>query len=60
LFEIVAKRPWRGGWILDAHARGESWTLRLPGAPQLAGAGPEHLSQCLGRLALFGHREPGP
>jgi uncharacterized protein (DUF58 family) len=47
-------------WILDAHARGESWTLRLPGAPLLAGAGPEHLSQCLGRLALFGHREPGP
>ncbi|HUG73824.1 MAG TPA: DUF58 domain-containing protein [Steroidobacteraceae bacterium] len=47
-------------WILDAHARGESWTLSLPGAPPLAGAGPEHLSQCLGRLALFGHREPGP
>lgn len=47
-------------WILDAHARGESWTLRLPGAAPLAGAGPEHLSQSLARLALFGHREPVP
>jgi uncharacterized protein (DUF58 family) len=47
-------------WTLDAHARGESWTLKLPGAPPQAGAGPEHLSQSLARLALYGHREPAP
>lgn len=41
-------------WIVEAHARGESWVLRLPGGEPLAGGGPAHLSLCLTRLALHG------
>jgi uncharacterized protein (DUF58 family) len=41
-------------WIVDAHARGESWVLRLPGAAPLAGNGSEHRAECLARLALYG------
>jgi uncharacterized protein (DUF58 family) len=47
-------------WILEAHARGESWVLRLPGSPPLAGGGPEHLGLCLTRLALHGSTEQAP
>jgi uncharacterized protein (DUF58 family) len=41
-------------WILDAHARGESWVLKLPGSPPLTGGGHAHLAHCLTRLALHG------
>jgi uncharacterized protein (DUF58 family) len=41
-------------WMVEAHARGESWVLHLPGAPPLAGGGSEHLALCLARLALYG------
>lgn len=45
---------WLTRWVLDAHAAGLSWGLRLPGA-QLAPAGGEvHLHSCLRRLALYG------
>jgi uncharacterized protein (DUF58 family) len=40
-------------WVVEAHARGESWVLRLPGAPPLAGGGADHLSLCLTKLALY-------
>jgi uncharacterized protein (DUF58 family) len=41
-------------WIVDAHARGESWVLRLPDAAPMAGNGSDHLAECLARLALHG------
>jgi uncharacterized protein (DUF58 family) len=41
-------------WCVDAAARGEFWTLRMPGHA-LAGAGPDHLELCLQALALHGH-----
>jgi uncharacterized protein (DUF58 family) len=44
-------------WIVAAHARGESWVLRLPGSPPLAGSGAAHRATCLARLALFGMPE---
>ena len=45
---------WLTRWVLDAHAEGHSWGLRLPGA-QLAPAGGEvQLHTCLRRLALHG------
>jgi uncharacterized protein (DUF58 family) len=45
---------WLTRWVLDAHAAGLSWGLRLPGT-QLAPAGGEvHLHTCLRHLALHG------
>lgn len=44
-------------WIVDAAAENQRWTLRLPGAEPVAGAGPDHRQLCLARLALF--EEPG-
>lgn len=41
-------------WVVDAAARGESWVLRLPDGPPLAGSGEAHRADCLRRLALFG------
>lgn len=46
-------------WIVDAAAQGQHWSLRLPGAPALGGAGAEHRRACLARLALF-DAEPAP
>jgi len=40
-------------WIVDAAARGESWTLRLPGQPGLQGFDAVHRARCLGALARF-------
>lgn len=45
-------------WAVDAAARAENWSLRLPGRAPLHGAGPDHLQQCLQDLALFDLREP--
>lgn len=39
-------------WIVDAHARGEGWVLKLPASAPLAGSGETHLLQCLTRLAV--------
>jgi uncharacterized protein (DUF58 family) len=51
---IEERLSWLTRWVLDAHAAGLSWGLRLPGA-QLAPAGGEaHLHACLRRLALHG------
>jgi uncharacterized protein (DUF58 family) len=47
-------------WVVDAHARGESWTLHLPGLPSMSGSGAEHCAQCLTRLALHGSGEELP
>lgn len=41
-------------WVLDAHARGEGWVLRLPGSAPLAGSGGAHLTESLTKLALHG------
>lgn len=41
-------------WVVEAHARGESWVLRLPGAAPLAGTGSAHMTLCLTQLALHG------
>lgn len=44
-------------WILDAHAQGEAFGLRLPGQPHIEpGLGPAQRQRCLAALALF---EPG-
>lgn len=43
-------------WCVDAAARGEHWTLCLPGSPPITGTGPAHLEVCLRRLALHGVR----
>lgn len=40
-------------WVIDAAAHNESWTLVLPGAGPLRGAGAVHRQECLARLALF-------
>lgn len=47
-------------WVVDAHARGESWVLRLPGMAPMAGNGSEHRAECLARLALHGVAERAP
>jgi uncharacterized protein (DUF58 family) len=41
-------------WCVDAAARGERWTLRLPASAPVSGAGTDHLAQCLQQLALHG------
>lgn len=39
-------------WVIDAHATGMSWGLRLPGAKLAPASGEAHLHDCLKRLAL--------
>ncbi|MBI5018208.1 MAG: DUF58 domain-containing protein [Deltaproteobacteria bacterium] len=40
-------------WVLDAHAAGLSWGLRLPGTEVAAAGGDAHLRRCLEALALW-------
>jgi uncharacterized protein (DUF58 family) len=40
-------------WVLDAHARGEAYGLKLPGIVIEPHAGPTHRERCLNSLALF-------
>lgn len=40
-------------WVVAAATQKQYWSLRLPGAGELSGAGNEHLHACLARLALF-------
>jgi uncharacterized protein (DUF58 family) len=40
-------------WVLDAHARGEAYGLRLPGVLIEPNVGPLHRERCLNALALF-------
>jgi uncharacterized protein (DUF58 family) len=40
-------------WILDAHARGEAFGLRLPGTHIPPNVGTAHREHCLATLALF-------
>jgi len=40
-------------WVLDAHARGEAYGLRLPGLLIEPNVGPLHRERCLNALALF-------
>jgi uncharacterized protein (DUF58 family) len=53
--DVEARLSQLARWCVDAAARGERWTLRMPGVVPLSGAGPDHLQQCLQRLALYGH-----
>lgn len=41
-------------WILDAHAAGEAFGIRLPGVQESPAVGASHLHRCLRHLALFG------
>lgn len=41
-------------WIVDAHANGESWGLRLPGRTIPVNNGQAHFHECLRALALYG------
>ncbi|AHE98637.1 DUF58 domain-containing protein [Thioalkalivibrio paradoxus] len=44
--------------VLEAHAAGESYGLRIPAtAPLGPGTGPEHLQRCLRALAVFGQAD---
>ena len=40
-------------WALEAHRRGASFALDLPGASVPQGEGPRHLEACLRMLALY-------
>lgn len=44
-------------WVLEAHARGLRYGLRIPGRGIAPGNGDEHRRQCLRALALFGFPE---
>jgi uncharacterized protein (DUF58 family) len=52
--DVEARLSQLARWILDAHARNESWVLQLPDGPPLAGSGSAHRDDCLQRLALHG------
>jgi uncharacterized protein (DUF58 family) len=41
-------------WVLDAHADGLTWGLRLPGSTLAPDSGQEHLHAALAALALYG------
>lgn len=41
-------------WIVDAHANGESWGLRLSDRTIAVGSGEAHFHACLRALALYG------
>jgi uncharacterized protein (DUF58 family) len=40
-------------WVLDAHERGEAFSLRLPGVIIDTNVGPAHRERCLNALAVF-------
>jgi len=42
-------------WVLDAHAAGLTYGLRLPGATIEMAAGEAHRDRCLETLAVFEH-----
>jgi uncharacterized protein (DUF58 family) len=44
-------------WVLDAHARGEAYGLRLPAVVIEPNVGPLHRERCLNALALFEDRD---
>jgi uncharacterized protein (DUF58 family) len=52
--DVEARLSQLARWIVDAEAHGEHWVLRLPGSAPLAGAGRDHRTTCLARLALHG------
>jgi uncharacterized protein (DUF58 family) len=45
-------------WIVAAHARGESYGLRLDGRELAPDSGNDHRARCLNALALYGSGEP--
>jgi len=51
---IEERLSWLTRWVLDAHAAGLSWGLRLPDARLAPAGGDAHLHACLQRLALHG------
>jgi uncharacterized protein (DUF58 family) len=51
---VEERLSWLTRWVLDAHAAGISWGLRLPGARLAPAGGEAHLHACLKKLALHG------
>ncbi len=55
---VEERLSWLTRWVLDAHAAGLSWGLRLPAAQLAPAGGDAHLHTCLRRLALHPSAEP--
>jgi uncharacterized protein (DUF58 family) len=53
-FSIEGRLSQLTRWVLDAHARGLAFGLRLPGTVFAPDAGDRHRDRCLKALALFG------
>lgn len=53
LGDIEARLSQLAAWALEAHRRGASFALDLPGASVPQGEGPRHLEACLRMLALY-------
>jgi uncharacterized protein (DUF58 family) len=52
LKDLEARLSQLSRWLVDAAAQNQRWVLHMPGAPALAGSGPE-LRHGLAQLALF-------
>jgi uncharacterized protein (DUF58 family) len=51
--DVEEKLSWLTRWVLDAHAQGLSYGLRLPGVELPMGSGEMQRQRCLEALALF-------
>ncbi len=58
--EVEQRLEQMSAWIVDAHARGESYGLRIGGEALPPSSGSEHRERCLDALALYGDPEPRP
>jgi uncharacterized protein (DUF58 family) len=56
--DLEARLEQVSAWIVAAHARGESYGLRLDGRELAPDSGNEHRERCLNALALYGTGEP--
>lgn len=56
--DLEARLEQMSAWIVAAHARGESYRLRLDGRELAADSGNEHRARCLNALAVYGSGEP--
>ena len=56
--DLEARLEQMSAWIVAAHARGESYGLRLDGRELAPDSGSEHRARCLNALALYGSGEP--
>jgi uncharacterized protein (DUF58 family) len=56
--DLEARLEQVSAWIVAAHARGESYGLRIDGRELAPDNGNEHRARCLNALALYGTGEP--